>query len=76
MTARNFCVAALERLEHGVVDENVLLFGLDQVVALLSNVLKKPKHVEALLVFDLFHHRINHYVRPCAANACTAVTRK
>ena len=53
--------------------ENVLLLGLDQIVALLSNVLQEAKHVETAGRLDLFQHGINDYVRASSTHAGAAV---
>ena len=66
-------LAALVRLEQNVVDEDKLLLGLHEIVALVSYVLEERVNVNGALVFHLFHHRVDDDVGACAADARATV---
>lgn len=70
---REIRLAARNRLDQGVVQENVLLFGLHEEVSLRSDVPKKAENVEQPPVFDLLQHRVEDDVCAGPAHARTAV---
>ncbi len=53
----------MDGLEKGVVDEDVLLFGLHQKVALVADVAQEAADVELVLALDLLQHGVQHDVR-------------
>ena len=62
---------ALDGLEEGVVDEHVLLLGLDEVVPLPPDVLQVGEDVDVAAGRDLTHHGVEDDVaaRPSHAGA-------
>ena len=52
------CLPRLDGLDQGIVDEDVLLLGLDQVVPLAADVLEEAVHVKLLLGGRLQNSRI------------------
>lgn len=73
MTGRHFSIAGLNGLLECVVDEDILLFSLNQVIPLLSNVFKKTEDIDRLSVFDLSLHCVQHDISAGSADACTTV---
>ena len=56
---RNLRVSARHRFQHGVVDEDVLVFRLDHVVALRPEARHVTVHVDRVLVAQAFQHRVD-----------------
>lgn len=56
----HFRVAAGGGLQEGLVDEDVLVFGLDHVVPLGSHARHMAVDVDSLLVLHPFQHGIDH----------------
>lgn len=71
--AGHLSVAGVNGLLECIVNENVLLLGLHQKVALLANVLEEAKDADGAAVLDLPLHRIEDNVRARAADARRAV---
>ena len=71
---RHLRVAGLGRVEQRVVDEDILVLGLDHVVALGTETRHVAVHVQRLLMLHAVQHRVNHDVRagPTHAGATTA----
>ena len=67
--------AALDRLEHGVVDEDVLVLGLHHVVALRAQARHVTVDIDRLLVANPLQHRVDDDERPRPTDARTT-TRK
>ena len=63
--------AALDRLEHGVVHEDVLVLRLHHVVALRAQARHVTVDVDRLLVSDPLQHGVDDDERPRAADART-----
>lgn len=76
LTCRNLLdcqirVAICNRFDECVVNENVLLLGLHQKVALRANVTKEAKNIQEPFVLDLFQHGVEHNVGSRSTNAGT-----
>lgn len=56
---RDLRVARLHGLKEGIVDEDVLVLGLDHVVALGAEARHVAVDVDRPLVFDAFQHRVD-----------------
>ena len=52
--------SGFDYFNQGVVDKDVLLFGLHQMIPLTSNMLQETENVDVPAAFDLAHHRIQH----------------
>ena len=76
VAGRNLCVAALDGLQQGVVDEDVLVFCLHHVVALCTQAGHVTVNVHSLLVLDAFQHGVDDDESSRAAHAGTARERK
>ena len=76
VAGRNLCVAALDGLQQGVVDEDVLVFRLHHVVALRTQAGHVTINVHSLLVLDAFQHGVDDDEGSSAAHAGTARERK
>ena len=72
MASRDLCVARLDGLEQGVVDEDILVLGLYHVVALGSQARHMAVDVDSSLVFDALQHRVDHDERTGPADTGTA----
>lgn len=66
-------LATLDRLEQGVVNEYELLFGLNQIIPLVTYVLQECVYVNGGFRLYLLHHGVNDYVSSRATHACRAV---
>ena len=62
-------LAGVDGLVQGVVDEDVLLLGLDEVVALAADVLEKGEDVDVTAGLDLPHHRVQADVAARSAHS-------
>jgi len=68
---RDLRVAACDSLQKRVMDEDVLVLGLDHVVALGAQARHMPIDVHRLLVFDPLEHCVNHDECSGTAHAST-----
>ena len=73
MTGRHFSIAGLNGLLQCVVNEDILLFSLNQIISLLSNVFEETEHIDRLPVLYLALHCVQHNVSAGTADARTAV---
>ena len=72
VASRNLCVAALDGLQQGIVDEDVLVFRLHHVVALRPQAGHVTVYVHSLLVLDAFQHGVDDDKGSCASHSSTA----
>lgn len=66
-------VPGLNGFEQSIVNKDVLLFGLDQKVALIANVAEEATDVELILSFDLLQHGIQYDVSTSTAHTRATV---
>ena len=71
LTAVDVGVAGLDGLEQRVVDKDVLLFRLNEEVALIADMAKKAAHIQLVLHFNLLEHGVEDDVgaRPTDSGA-------
>ena len=69
-------VAAGCRLQQGLVDEDVLVLGLDHVVPLGAHARHVAVDVHGLLVLHALQHGIDHDEAACPAHASTGGGRE
>ena len=62
MTTMHVCVSGLNCFKEGVVNEYVLLFSLDEEIALIAYVAQEAAYVQFILAFNLFKHSVQHNV--------------
>jgi len=67
----NFRISAEDRLEHGIVNEDVLVLGLHHVVTLRAQTRHVTIDIDRLLVSDPLQHRVDDDKRPRASDART-----
>jgi hypothetical protein len=60
----NVGVSGLNCFKESVVNEYVLLFGLDEKIALIADVAQEAAYVQFVLAFNLFEHSVQHNVGP------------
>ena len=72
---RHFGAARLHRIQQRLVDEHVLVLGLNHVVTLGSEAGHVTVHVQRLLVLNAIEHRVNHDVRASPSDTSTTATR-
>lgn len=65
----DMCLTGLNSLGQRVVDEHVLLLGLDQMVPLVPDVLEEGEDVEVAPGLDLAHHGVEDHVAAGPAHA-------
>lgn len=65
---------SLHHLGQGVVDKDILFFGLDQVVALTSDVFEKVEDVDIASGLDLPEHGVDCDEAPCSAHSGTEMS--
>lgn len=70
---RQIRLAARDGLDQRVVQEDVLLLGLHEEVALRADVPEEAEDVQQLPMLDLLEHRVEHDVRPGSPDAGAAV---
>jgi len=71
---RDLGIARLDCLQQSVMDEDVLVLGLDHVVALRTQAGDVAIDVDRSFMFDALQHRVNHYERTCSTDTRTAHT--
>jgi len=72
----NLRVAGLHGLKEGVVNENILVLGLDHVVALGAQTRHVTIDVDGPLVFDALQHGVDHDERPRTTDARTTYRKQ
>ena len=50
----NVGIAGVNSFQEGVMNENVLLFGLDEEIALIADVAQEAAYVQFILAFNWF----------------------
>ena len=59
----NVGIAGVNSFQEGVMNENVLLFGLDEEIALIADVTQKSPNVQFVLALNLLQHGVQNDVR-------------
>ena len=70
-TRRYLGVTRLDRFQHGVVNEHVLVLGLHHVVALRAQTRHVTVDINGAHVFEPLQHRVDHDERPRATDSRT-----